>query len=831
MTKAYLMSSATYMTGPAGDLPSNTQGMGRVNLEMAFDDTPRLLFDQIKTAHNTAAVDATETFTVTGQVSDNTRPFRVTMAYTDAPGTPGAGTIRNNDLDLEVQVGGNFYRGNDFNQGTSNIGAVADPADDDNNVESVFLPAGTTGNFTVTVRPTNINSDGVPNNGDTNDQDFALVVYNAEFPGRDPVDMILVLDVSGSMDDPAPGETNLKLDLLKDAVEMFIRAWEPFAIPEDRLGLVFFSSAIAATHPSGSPLMLPFSANANDFIENVRSQTAGGCTALGGGVLTALRGFDASPGRQRHIIVFSNGMQNRSPMVTGASPAAHQILADPGASCGDSGISDEPGVNLADYDVKAIHTIGTGTPAAWTALISAIASETGGHHHFTTTPDEDLEDFFLEDLVAALRVDPVEKVATVKGTLANDDVRKYETFEINQSVRKATFAVSWRGDRRPEAVNFSLVAPNGTTVPSHLIKVQNGPFYRLATIQFPLAGHGAMPMAAAVYPPPGPIPHGGTWKLVFHPKLATSEVAYRAHLIVDDADIRYQFAAPTNGVGVGEAIPLSLWVKYGNRTLTNLEDVRVTIRRPPTGFGTFLATKDVSDDQMAKEIDLSGDQFGNLAGKKAYLLYQNSELRESLQPIEETIALLDNGMPDQGDAKSDDGVYSALYTNTQRPGLYHVELAFRLIGEDGSPVLRTDRRTLSVGIERFDLTKSTIDIRQVSDPEGGVAYEAKVTLIDAYGNYLGPGHKVTAVVALPGDKWGGRLVRLEDNLDGSYTGRIVLSPEEIEGGAGIRIAAAGRVVTQVTLPEPRATIPSWLLFLLLVLVVLILLMIWIRRSR
>jgi hypothetical protein len=63
----------------------------------------------------------------------------------------------------------------------------------------VFLPAGTTGAFTVTVRPTNTNSDGVPNNGDATDQDFALVIYNGEFPPRNPVDIILVLDVSGSM--------------------------------------------------------------------------------------------------------------------------------------------------------------------------------------------------------------------------------------------------------------------------------------------------------------------------------------------------------------------------------------------------------------------------------------------------------------------------------------------------------------------------------------------------------------------------------------------------------------------------------------------------------
>ena len=45
-------------------------------------------------------------------------------------------------------------------------------------MESVFLPAGTTGAVTITVAGTNINSDGVPNYGTTVDQDFALVAYN-----------------------------------------------------------------------------------------------------------------------------------------------------------------------------------------------------------------------------------------------------------------------------------------------------------------------------------------------------------------------------------------------------------------------------------------------------------------------------------------------------------------------------------------------------------------------------------------------------------------------------------------------------------------------------
>src|SRR6185436_5430965 len=201
------------------------------------------------------------------------------------------------------------------------------------------------------------------------------------------------------------------------------------------------------------------------------------------------------------------GMQNRSPMVTTASP--HQIVADGSADCGDSGLPGNPGVNIADFPVKAIHTIGVGAfGAEWITLLATIASETGGLNHVTNTPDEDLEDFFLDNLVQTLRVDPVEKAATRNGSLASGQENKIEPFDIDGTARKATFAVSWRGDRRVGAVGYDLIAPNGA------------------------------------------IPHAGTWKLRFRPHLQAPKVDYRITLIVDEADIRYNFEVPTNSRGV-----------------------------------------------------------------------------------------------------------------------------------------------------------------------------------------------------------------------------------------------------------------------------------------
>ncbi|HKQ72361.1 MAG TPA: S8 family serine peptidase [Blastocatellia bacterium] len=171
MTKAFLMNSAAYMTGvgAGGNLPSNSQGMGRMDLGRAFDGTQRLVVDQTQTFGATG-----QTFQVTGSVATTSQPFRVTLAWSDAPG-PTTGSPAVNNLDLEVTINGQTFRGNVFSGANSTTGGAADPR---NNAESVFLPAGTSGSFTVTVRAANIAGDGVPGNADTTDQDFALVIYN-----------------------------------------------------------------------------------------------------------------------------------------------------------------------------------------------------------------------------------------------------------------------------------------------------------------------------------------------------------------------------------------------------------------------------------------------------------------------------------------------------------------------------------------------------------------------------------------------------------------------------------------------------------------------------
>jgi hypothetical protein len=173
MIKAYLTNSTTYLTGPlaGGNLPSNSQGWGLLNLNRAFDAAPRILVDQSQLFTSTG-----QAYTIHARVNDTSRPLRITLAWTDAPGAVGANPVVN-DLDLQVELGGKTYFGNHFNGPVSVTGG---PADKLNNVESVWLPEGTSGEFTIRIIAANITGDGVPGNGNPTDQDFALIAYNAQ---------------------------------------------------------------------------------------------------------------------------------------------------------------------------------------------------------------------------------------------------------------------------------------------------------------------------------------------------------------------------------------------------------------------------------------------------------------------------------------------------------------------------------------------------------------------------------------------------------------------------------------------------------------------------
>ena len=173
LTKAALANAATDLDGgdgTGGTVPNSNQGWGLGNLARVLDNGPRFFLDQ-QTTFDATGEEQIRTF----RADDPSKPVRVTLAWTDPPGSTVGNSFVNN-LDLTVGAGAGPFKGNVFAAGVSAPGGTADPR---NNLESVYLPDGTSGNFSVAVTAANIAGDGVPTSGDGTDQDFALVVSNA----------------------------------------------------------------------------------------------------------------------------------------------------------------------------------------------------------------------------------------------------------------------------------------------------------------------------------------------------------------------------------------------------------------------------------------------------------------------------------------------------------------------------------------------------------------------------------------------------------------------------------------------------------------------------
>lgn len=172
LSKALIINGAVDPAAdPAGFVPNNSEGWGRVNLA-------RVVSPGVATVYNNQANVLTtvgQTYSIGGTISTAGEPFRVTLVWSDAPGAAGANPALVNDLDLEVTAGGNTFKGNVFTNGTSTAGGSADTL---NNVEAVNFAAGLTGTFTVTVRASSLGGDGAQGTGDATDQHFALVIYN-----------------------------------------------------------------------------------------------------------------------------------------------------------------------------------------------------------------------------------------------------------------------------------------------------------------------------------------------------------------------------------------------------------------------------------------------------------------------------------------------------------------------------------------------------------------------------------------------------------------------------------------------------------------------------
>jgi subtilisin-like proprotein convertase family protein len=190
MVKAILVNSARDMQGgnTADLIPNRHEGWGRWNLGNVLEPgTPAIVpapplfwktsgLGAVYLDQGVVLANNGDQYQLRFTPANPAQPLRATLVWTDAPGAVGSCPSLVNNLDLEVAQNGNvLLRGNAITAGN---GVAGGPPDTRNNVEQVIQP-NPSGFYTLTVRAVTLAGDGIPGNGDTTDQDFALVVTNA----------------------------------------------------------------------------------------------------------------------------------------------------------------------------------------------------------------------------------------------------------------------------------------------------------------------------------------------------------------------------------------------------------------------------------------------------------------------------------------------------------------------------------------------------------------------------------------------------------------------------------------------------------------------------
>jgi hypothetical protein len=177
LVKAALINSADELdqsNGGPGPIPNNDEGWGRITLTNIINTNFARAPRYYQYLDQTVLLTSGQVYEQHAFVQDRDQPLKITLAYSDVAGFPGAIPALVNDLDLEVvSPDGTLYRGNQFSAGESIPNAPL--ADSLNNVEAVHLAQPQPGDYRIRIRARNVVEDARLDTA-TVDQDFALVV-------------------------------------------------------------------------------------------------------------------------------------------------------------------------------------------------------------------------------------------------------------------------------------------------------------------------------------------------------------------------------------------------------------------------------------------------------------------------------------------------------------------------------------------------------------------------------------------------------------------------------------------------------------------------------
>jgi hypothetical protein len=533
-----------------------------------------------------------------------------------------------------------------------------------------------------------------------------------------PVDVMLVLDVSGSMAQTVTGTTpKSRMQVLQQAVQVFLLQYRMFGESTDKIGVTYFDSD--RSDFSGGAGLRPMS-DINAMITDVNNQTPGSATCIGGGILAAANSFADA---KRNIILFTDGIQNTDPMVD-----TDLVIRDTGTRPDGTGFPAPPRDLKADPDKFRLFTIGIGDMSTQSFLDGVARAPSNCGYDGTNLPilttnglAMALDTHFSQSFVRALDGSSPQLVDIRNIKLTNSASTK---FTVNPSADKVMIKVL--ADANIMEGARIKIEKDGKDLSSLVRPVGNS--YKIFFIDDKLTRRYNVKL-------------GGLYNIT----ITGQSGQYQVTCMIND-----EFFYGTANFGresyqPGDSIELVGLLRYDTIPVINAGKATVFVARPGQDVNDIFA--------QAGPLDIPADfpiEKGNDPGESKYeaLLALNPAFVEALKPVADSFSL----------ASRPNGRYIGKYGNTKESGAYH--FVFRFAGTD----------SLAGAFERFVLLSAVVDFG-AADPARTdfkiIVRDGKsffhLTPKNKFDHFIGPNRLQQIRILVDGSP-----VVLTDNLDGSY---------------------------------------------------------------
>jgi hypothetical protein len=573
---------------------------------------------------------------------------------------------------------------------------------------------------------------------------------------RGAVDLIMVLDKSGSMGSPAAGGVGpTKMDKLHDAVTNFINTWQAMRTAEgvgapvgDSVGLVFFDTdahwmndvGVAAWAGVSPGLTTLDVAHAGLITANINSVGAGGSTSIGDGLIEgSAKLFDAAHaanGHRKVLVVMSNGMENTTQRVDVDVPGMPTTIRTfPSGS-----MVKTPLPNLANMSVYTV-TVGSGMVVS--AAINEDMARAG--HGFYLNSETDaalLSPYFQMILQNAVKFNTYETVRMVHDT-ATPTTAYTTSFPLTSTSQTLAVSVGWEASRGP--LRLTLTPPGG-----------GAPIVR--------TGSGSIILAQGL-PLPPPYTLGSPWQLKLEtlttPGAQAQPAPFDLVILADDLGINSDLTSVNADYVPGNKIRLQAKLTAFGSPILNVggspgDSMLVRLLKPGETVGDLLSTSTASSTGPAPEP---------MSPAEIKLKNELAAHPNALAQDPDNATLFDDGNASHGDAVPGDGIYSALYP-VEKPGHYNFLFAVEGGSRETGRFSRQQLKTVYVrSVPDSDQTNVTSSIQ--NEPRALIVNMNPRT---KFGNRMGPGW--ANYFWFTG---GATPVKPVDNLNGTYTAKIPFS--------------------------------------------------------